>query len=306
MFRFKYLVKLEGGLGNQLFQYAHAVALQSRYGGQIIIDKHAFNKKQIRQCALDHYQIINENVSYDVENVFEKIILAFYILVGRIVCRYNLIRTKKQFDRFVKIGYYHQFQVRCFDSFTKPVAPYNYITGNWLSERFFDGVQEVIRTSLVYKKKLSSSNQELLELITQSESVCIHIRLGDYLHPQWKDKLFVCTPEYYMQAMNLIRSRLKKPKFFVFSNRSKDFEMIRNEYALEDVTYVDMGNTDVEDMELMRNCKHFIMSNSTYSWWAQFLCINPKKIIVAPSRFNNYAEWDMTDIYQKNWDLIEI
>lgn len=146
----------------------------------------------------------------------------------------------------------------------------------------------------------------MLRQIKESEAVCVHIRLGDYLSDRWKDKLYICTPDYYKEAIGKIRGGVTNPKFFVFSNRHKDFEMIRLEYELGDVIYVDMGNSDVEDMELMRNCKHFIMSNSTYSWWGQYLSENPNKVVIAPSRFNNYPAWDMRDIYQEGWKTVEV
>ena len=304
MIQNKYIVKLEGGLGNQLFQYTHALALCLRYGGIIILDKHAFNKKQIRQCALENYKL-NNNVRFK-RSTLQKLLTCYFLLVNHLAVKFGWTHAEKGYHTLSKFGLYYQYQIRWFDSFVKPIMPVNYVTGNWLSSKFFEGAEECIRNDLKYQKNLPEKCNEFLAEILQSEAVCIHIRLGDYIAPQWKDKLYVCTPDYYHQAMALIREKVKNPRFFVFSNRPKDFEMIRNEYDLGNVIYVDMGNSDVEDMELMRNCKHFIMSNSTYSWWAQYLSENERKVVVAPSRFNNYPEWDMTDIYQENWEIVEI
>lgn len=300
----RYIVKLEGGLGNQLFQYAHAVAMQKKYGGRIIIDTHAFTKRQSRTCALRKY-ILNDDTFF-ADSAWYHFIIFLNLIILRVVNRGNLIKSRKDYCKFASLGLFVQFQTRWFDSFVRPKMKYNYFVGNWMSIKFFHCAVQEVAKAITPREAISGKNKGLLNEIISSESVCIHIRLGDYLSPQWKDKLYVCVPEYYRRAISLIKQSVKNPKFFVFSNKHKDFEMIKSEYELGDVTYVDMGNTDVEDLELMRSCKHFIMSNSTYSWWSQFLCANQGKIVVAPSRFNNYPEWDMTDIYQDNWRILDV
>lgn len=300
----KIVVKIEGGLGNQLFQYAHAVALQKKLDADIYIDRHAFTKKQIRSCALSNY-VLNEKTKTDIPLPL-KLLTFVYIFLARIVAKFGLIPNQNRYERFAKFGLYYQYQNRCFNSLIESRSMFCYITGNWLSNKYFSEVEKDIKRALVKKEALPDACNEMLNKIISSESICIHIRLGDYLSPQWKDKLYVCTPEYYRNAIKEMKGKVPNAKFFVFSNRHKDFEMIQNEYNLGDVTYVDMGNSDVDDMELMRNCKHFIMSNSTYSWWAQYLCENSKKIVIAPSRFNNYEKWDMADIYMDNWSILSV
>ena len=302
--RRKFIIKLEGGLGNQLFQYAHAVALASAYGGEIVFDKHAFNEKQIRACALENY-VLNDYTRTRI-NIVEKAVVFFYLVLARVVRKGKFAKTEIAYRKLCKAGLYNQYQVRWFDSLVKPQVRVNYVMGNWISERFFDVATEDVKSALYYKNALPTKCDAIRREIANCESVCVHIRLGDYLSPQWKDKLFVCTPDYYRQAIEVVKHKVANPHFYIFSNRHKDFEMIKQEYDLGDVTYVDMGNSDVEDMELMRSCKHFIMSNSTYSWWGQYLAESPNKVVVAPSRFNNYPQWDMSDIYQDNWIIIEV
>lgn len=133
------------------------------------------------------------------------------------------------------------------------------------------------------------------------------MRLGDYLAPEWKDKLYICTPEYYQKAVELMKMKVQNPVFFIFSNRPKDFEWIKEHIHLDaKIVYVNLGNSDYEDLKLMYSCKHFIMSNSTYSWWAQWLGEYRQKVVIAPSRFNNYPRWDMSGIYMDSWNLIDL
>ena len=300
----KIIVKMEGGLGNQMFQYAHAVSLQKELGGKIVLDKHAFTKKQIRSFSLDNY-ILGEGTFMN-PSLCEKAVIYFYILFARYWNKKKKLYSLEGFRHYSKYGLCFQYQMRWFDSIIKPRTKYIYVSGNWMSEKFFENAVEEAKNAFVLKNHLDSRLDGILNEIKTTESVCIHVRLGDYLAPQWKDKLFVCTPDYYHKAILIIKEHVTNPRFFVFSNRHKDFEMIKKEYELDDVTYVDMGNTDVEDMELMRNCRHFIMSNSTYSWWSQYLSANTKKVVVAPSRFNNFPRWDMSDIYSNDWITVGV
>lgn len=295
---------MEGGLGNQMFQYAHALSLQKKIGGRIVLDKHAFTKSQIRSFSLNNYKL-GENTSNNL-SLCERFVSYIFILFCRYWDKRGRLYSQEGFKSYSQYGLCFQYQMRWFDSLIKPKTKFMYVSGNWMSEKFFDNAIEETKDAFVLKQQLNSRLDAIMSEIKATESVCIHIRLGDYLAPQWKNKLYVCTPDYYHKAIQIVKSRVNNPRFFVFSNRHVDFEMIKKEYNLEDVTYVDMGNNDVEDMELMRNCKHFIMSNSTYSWWSQYLSINEQKVVVAPSRFNNYPQWDMSDIYSKDWFTVDI
>lgn len=202
-----------------------------------------------------------------------------------------------------KLGLYSAFNT----SSIKPFFLYNWILGGWMSQKFFKNADDEIKNEFLVKEEIPLKCKAVLDDIQNCESVCVHIRLGDYLLPQWKDKLYICTPNYYYEAINIILKKVQNPVFYIFSNTEKDFELIRQNYNFPvPVKYVNMNNTDYDDLRLMYNCKHFIMSNSTYSWWAQYLCRNDNKIVIAPHKFNNYPKWDMSDIYMDNWELIKI
>lgn len=303
MHNFIYIVKLDGALGNQFFQYAHALAFKNKYGGRILFDIHTL-KRQRRRCVLDDY-FLDSDIRKRPTIIQQGLVLLF-LFISRLIWKFHSIQNLRQYRAFSKIGLYYQYQIRWFDSFVKPVVPCNYMVGNWFSAKFFSDSEKEVFKALTYKYQLPEKCMQILTEIQNCESVCVHIRLGDYLSPQWKDKLYMCTPDYYHRAMALIKEKVNNPRFFVFSNRPKDFEIIKRDFDLGEVVYVNLMNNDVEDMELMRNCKHFIISNSTYSWWAQFLSNNEHKEVVAPSRFNNYPLWDMSDIYQEDWSIINV
>lgn len=300
----KWIVRIEGGLGNQMFQYAHARKLQALYGGSIVLDIHAFNKKQIRQLSLNNF-LLNENVK--MESFKDRFLYIPYILISKICDRIYPIKNLARYRKLGRLGLLRQYQIRSYDSAVKPITGLGYVTGNWLSDKFFIEASDTVKKELKVKSTISQTSQSTYDEIRDCEAVCIHIRLGDYLHERWRDKLFICDNNYYNRAISEIKQKVKNPVFFVFSNRHKDFEMIQKDYHFDaPVKYVDLGNPDYEDLRLMYTCKHFIMSNSTYSWWAQNLCDNPNKVVIAPSRFNNYPDWDMQDIYQSNWTIVEV
>ena len=180
-----------------------------------------------------------------------------------------------------------------------------------MNPRFFNEIRDKLIMDFSLKHQLEESKKIKLEEIRKCNSVCVHIRRGDYLAPEWSF-LNVCGELYYKRAVERLKSKLNNPVFYVFSNSSEDIAWIKdNYYFLNDCRYVDMDNADYEDFELMKNCKHFIISNSTYSWWAQYLAENQKKIVIAPDIWTSGETekgWNggrnPLGIYQKNWDIV--
>ena len=106
----------------------------------------------------------------------------------------------------------------------------------------------------------------------------------------------------------MTKMKAQKPDavFYIFTNNHKEVEWIREHYNFDGFTvrYVDLDNPDYEELRLMYSCKDFIISNSTYSWWGQFLSDNPDKIVMAPSVWNR--EMNADGIYMKEWQVIEV
>jgi hypothetical protein len=103
-----------------------------------------------------------------------------------------------------------------------------------------------------------------------------------------------------------MKEAVENPIFYVFSNSSDDLEWIKANYKFSvDVLYVDLGNSDFEELFLMSKFKNFIISNSSFSWWASYLANNEDKVVIAPSKWNN-GVWEMDDIYLDEWELIKI
>ena len=112
---------------------------------------------------------------------------------------------------------------------------------------------------------------------------------------------YVCTEEYFSKAIEEINQRVEKPRFVFFSD---DIEWVKNNIpAPKDSLYEDGTDPVWEKLRLMSSCKHFIISNSTFSWWSQYLSENDKKVVIAPSKWSNFGY--NPDIYQDNWILVD-
>ena len=299
----KYYVKIAEGLGNQMFEYAWARTMQKLYGGTIVIDPHAFGRKHYRSLSMQHF-VLNDNVIFN-DTAKEKVLtylmgaykkLIDFIYKGNTI---EIYRNKAQF------GIYEQISNSFYDSWLPPRMPMNYFEGNWMAEYWFKPACEELKRELKVKDDIKEKNKPILEKIKNCNSVCIHIRLGDFLREPYNTMSRVCGNEYYNEAIRIVKEKVENPVFFLFSNRPKDFEYIKSNFKFAaDIIYVNMGNTDYEDLRLMYNCKHQIMSNSTYSWWAQYLNENPHKVVVAPAMLNKHNKWDLKCLFCDYWTLV--
>ena len=172
-----------------------------------------------------------------------------------------------------------------------------YLCG-WLeSPKYFDHIRNKILKEFTPRNARLEKNADLYKKIENSESVCVTIRRGDFLSDKFKNEHYVCTPEYFYKGIELIRKKVVQPTFFVFSD---DVGWCKDNMRFPKGTEFEDGTDPVwEKLRLMYSCKHFIISNSTFSWWAQYLSRNDDKIVIAPKKWKNKG--DHKDIYQDNW-----
>lgn len=298
------MVRLEGGLGNQLFQYSHGLALQMRHGGRLVFDRRLVRDDPSRANALslitdlDPSGLADPLVSFGLRSYAGACVRIVGSLQGR---------TDEASQRLARLGVRHQFKTRHLDLDNAPTLPFIYLNGNFMSEKYFARAAERVRSSIHFGRALGPQTRDLVARIGSTDSVAVHVRRGDYLSDQWRDKLNVCTKDYYERAVAVVREKLDRPSFYVFSNSLDDMHWIRKNYRFlpEETVFVAPGASDLEHFALMATCRNFIISNSTFSWWASYLSNDPDKVIVAPSLWNRNI-WDMSDIYCSNWEIIDL
>ena len=297
---------LSEGLGNQMFQYAFGRYLQNVYGTKLYLNTSSFKHNVNNKSYSLKHLYLNENVVVPKNNV--RIPLNIYSKAIRFFVR-KILRinpySEEYYFKMISHGFYMSSQVFKYLNVPKTNKRNIFVLGSWQSNKYFLSINDKIKNELRVKTEPNDRNKEYIRDIQNCESVCVHIRLGDYTSPQWSH-LHVCTPNYYLKGMDYIASKNTNPVFYVFSNTSADIKWIKENYNFQySVIYVDLDNPDYEDIRLMYNCKHFVISNSTFSWWAQFLSENNDKIVVAPNKWQKEDEKNALDIYLDNWKLIE-
>ena len=175
----------------------------------------------------------------------------------------------------------------------------SFLIGIWQVESYFKDIKHYINHEFVFKIPKDQKNRELIDKIINCNSVSIHIRRGDYLSIYWEKKLAIITDnKYYKNALEYLEKKIKHLHFFVFSD---DIQWVKENLKLPNCTYVEhnIGKNSYVDMYLMSLCKHNIIANSTFSWWAAWLNKNEDKIVIMP------AHWINTDsspgIFPEEW-----
>lgn len=165
----------------------------------------------------------------------------------------------------------------------------------------FDSIKEKLIEEFTPKNNISIKFQKLYDEIQLENSVCIHVRRGDFFNQENIDSFGVCTSHYYIEAQKYLEQKLVNAKYFVFSD---DIAWCKEHLSLKGhIVYIPEELPVSEVLRFMYSCKHYIISNSTLSWWGQYLSRNDNKLVVSPSRWNNNGY--IPSLIQKNWILIE-
>ena len=288
----KIIVRIKGGLGNQLFCYAAARRLALANNAELVIDDvtgFARDSLYNRQYMLDRFNIKERKATAGERmEPFERF-------------RRALMKFSSRNKSFSKRQYIEQegldFDERLLNVKVKGTL---YLDGLWQSENYFKDVKETIKEDFQIVPPKDEINQRMAESILCCNAVAIHLRFFD--KPINESTLNNLENEYYSRAVKEIKKRLENPRFFVFSDNleaaKKSIKSLSN-----DITWVDCNkqkNGVYADFWLMTQCKHFIIANSTFSWWAAWLMEfrNPESLIIACDRFPS------NDTIPNRWMLI--
>lgn len=286
------ITRLNGGLGNQLFQFSAGLSLALRLNCKLKLDLTEFSSDPLRHYELDKFCISAEMASPEE--------------VSRVIV--NPTRFQRGYSRLlIKLGYgldrialkENKFSYNeIFNNIRHPV----YLCGYWQSQNYFMDSEQELRKELNMAGDLGNASKKFLEEILQCASVSLHIRRGDYVtNPSAAAVHGICSLGYYNTAVNHIGNLVKNPVFFVFSDDlqwAKD--NLRCHYPMQ---FVDANGPDrsVEDMWLMKSCKHHIIANSSFSWWGAWLNERPDKIVIAPRVWFLDRKIDTRDLIPEKW-----
>lgn len=273
-----FIVAIEGGLGNQMFQYAFFMALQKRYEDVLM-------KLDLR--------LIRSNIhnGYELQNVFgicqplcsEKEVIKYSEYCSRKIhlgkmwtfiwaVRRKLFGRKKSFVYQVDAT---EYNVLC-EKLDKNKN--YYFKGVWANSQYFSQYEELIRETFVFPQIVDKQNLKWKKMIEQTNSVSIHFRGGDY----YKENFTIMGQDYYTRAIDFLKERFEELTFFIFTDDLENAK--KNIGSIDHCYYIDnnQGNNSYIDMQLMSLCKHNIMANSTFSFWGAYLNSNVDKIVIGP------------------------
>lgn len=282
--------KLYGGLGNQLFQYAIARRIAYLKDVPLRLDISYFKANNLRKYKLDNFNIKAEiATSQD---------LAFFIETGS---RSFLTRLVNKCKPYYKKYFIREKSLE-FDPNLLKASGHVYLDGYWQSEKYFFDIQNLLRQELTVRHEPDTMDMELLRKIRRVNSVCIHIRRGDYISDPSTNQIHgVCNLDYYHRAVALLMKSVATPHFFIFSD---DHEWSQVNMRLESpMTFVTHNDTDkeYEDLRLMAACDHYIIANSSFSWWGAWLGKHPEKTVIAPKKWGNDPALNTINRLPESW-----
>jgi len=295
------IVPLIGRLGNQMFEYAFAKSLELEYGYDIFFDESPLDALHIENrlkgfVGCDEFKRIDK---YN-KTFLQKIGLRFFDKIADKEHLDKKFKHEKKFQTLYScLGLY-----LCHDGYIpfpkRTMGKRIICEGYFQSEKYFSKYKKEIIRDFTFKDEYIKGAREYLDTINQEvDTVCMHIRLGDYVsHPLHG----VADIQYYLKAINYIRNLKPNSKIIVFSD---NIDLVKQKLDnIENCVYIPSTLTDHETMFLASKCKDFIISNSSFSWWIQYLSGNKDKIVIAPSRW--YAKPCPSELFMNNWYLIEV
>lgn len=288
------IVRLIGGLGNQMFQYAAARRLSTLHQTTLKLDISAFQHYTWRAYSLTPFCI------QDVFATPEEI-AAVKGTSQKGLARIAF-RLSQKLKPYYRRSIFSELHPGTFDLNIMKTPSHVYLDGYWQSEKYFVDIEDVIRREFTIKVEQDPQSREIAEKIANTQSVSIHVRRGDYVsNPKIRRVHGVCGLNYYKQCAKLIAERIAHPHFFVFSDDPGwVIENLRLDYPTTFVTHND-ATRNYEDLRLMSQCKHHITANSSFSWWGAWLCTNPEKIVLTPQKWLNVPDYNLQDLIPASW-----
>ena len=263
----------QGGLGNQLFQYAAARRLAIQHGCQLVVDHHWFDHPRPRETP-------------------RPLELNRYPVAMRLATPYELLRwtpLRSRWGRYLKPLMPMDLRREHGHGVNREVlsAPANsYLSGFWQSEAYFVDIREQLLQELTPIEHPGPKDLAVMDRMQLGESVCVHVRRGDYVSLASATAYHgLCSLDYYLKAIEYVAERVPSPTLFVFSD---DPEWTKAHLKSPFPThYVDHNPSEkaFQDLRLMSLCRHHIIANSSFSWWGAWLSAHLDGLVIAPERW---------------------
>jgi len=291
------IAQLQGGLGNQLFQYATARALAHKHQCALLLDQGWFAK------------------SYD-DVTPRELLLSSLNTKGALISLEPLLKRPKRIRRILQKLWpinpyvYSERTPYRFDPHLLKAPAFKtqnlYLMGYWQSYRYFESVKKILQAEITPASPLDQHYQNYLNQIQASSSAMVHVRRGDYVHLASAAKVhgFIGL-EYYQQGMDRLLEKNPNIQFFVFSD---DLDWVKANLPHQNrITFIESLESNdavIQELELMTHCQYHLIANSSLSWWAAWLAKNPDNLVICPSNWTNDLTMNWDDLLPAHWQRI--
>lgn len=292
------IAKIFGGLGNQLFCYAAAKSLSIQSGRPLILDTASGFKKDFykREPTINFF-----NVAYQPANAWQS-----FQFPGGIKASGALRKLARTNDWLHKYYYFERdFSRNDPLFFEQPKGSFIYLDGYWQSDYYFKSIESLIRQEFQMKEVHDEENKEWAKEIRSRNAIALHARrlhgVPNQKNAKPKPGIRSLSLDYYHECMEELANKVADPHFYCFSDYPEWFQQnLHSPYPITFVTHNQYGaDRSHEDFWLMSQCKHFIISNSTFSWWAAWLSNFADKTIFAP----DLSFWECKDAIPQRWQI---
>ncbi|MEK0290647.1 alpha-1,2-fucosyltransferase [Caldifermentibacillus hisashii] len=279
------IIRVSGGIGNQMFQYALYLAFKIK-GKDVKLDLSFYNTNSIH----NNYELEKVfGIKADIATKREVNTLAYYGDSKIVKIKKRILGLKK--THYIEKKFEYNPNIFNMDGF--------YLQGYWQSYKYFMEYKKEVLEQFKFPKLKDEKNFDIAKKIRESNSVSIHVRRGDYVnHPLYEG---ICDLNYYKEAIRRIQKiKGNNLTYFIFSN---DINWARNNLILPDSYYIDWNTNEDSfiDMQLMAMCKANIIANSTFSWWAAYMNSHKNNVVICPKKWFNNKDMKTDDLLLDEW-----
>ena len=270
------ITHLIGGLGNQMFQYAAGYALSRRLNAPLKFDISDFSNYKLHN-GLELVKVFNCPFECASQQAIEAVLGRHTNI--KFLDRIQFLAYTRLYPKHILVDRYRP------EDKLKINFPL-YMRGYWQNERYFKDYSQDIRKIFSFRSEMNDQNLSTLEKILQGNSISMHVRRGDYItNPKAAAELGLTPLSFFRSAISYMTRKVASPRFFVFSD---DIDWARsNLNAGWPIEYIENnhGPFSFSDMQLMSQCRHHIITNSSFSWWGAWLNPDPEKVVIGPKKW---------------------
>ena len=281
------VVRITGGLGNQMFQYALGRRLAEERNCRLLLDITHLDRDPHRRYRLDRYQTRAEIASNEV--------------ISRFTSQDPRYLRHRRLRALGPLSWHDRVLVEQKEfTFDKNVISERgnlYLIGYWQQEKYFEPISNLLRREFRPASAVSPLSAEIADQMRKADSISLHVRHGDYS----SDYHGILAVDYYRAAFDRLKESVSRPQLFIFSD-DPDWVEENLRFDCERTIVRHNGEErEYEDLWLMTRCRHHIIANSSFSWWGAWLSQSENKIVIAPARWMQLATMDTSQVIPPDW-----